>query len=411
MTGSDPLGGGEFPFGDLGKLFGALGNTDPWQQAAQIAQAVASEGESEPNVEPKVRIALQDLARVALLYLAEVPGIAESPTIRSSNITIKPVTRAGWTTDSLGAYRQFFERFGEAIGRDTPSDVPGDDPFAALFSSMFSQLAPMMVAASAGAMIGHLGQHALGQYELPVPRPTNDILLVPSAIDRAATEWDIPLDEIRMWILVHELAAHAIVTIPHVRRALDALLIDFATAFRLDPAKLEERFGHFGGLEDLGRIQEMAAELNEPEAILSMMRTRTHDLLMPQLDALVAAILGMVDLAVERVCLTLVPRHHEIRRRMRRRTLDITPADRFMEQLLGIDITEATLDRGRAFIDGIVDRAGDESLRRLWADDIDLPTAAEINAPGLWLARIGLDPDMPITDFEIPDDISGLDDL
>ena len=78
VTGSDPLGGGEFPFGDLSKLFGAFGNSDPWQQAAQIAQAVASDGESEPNVEPKVRIALQDLARVALLYLAEVPGVRGS---------------------------------------------------------------------------------------------------------------------------------------------------------------------------------------------------------------------------------------------------------------------------------------------------------------------------------------------
>ncbi|MEZ5376288.1 MAG: zinc-dependent metalloprotease [Acidimicrobiales bacterium] len=412
MTGSDPLGGGEFPFGDLSKLFGAFGNADPWQQAAQIAQAVASEGESEPNVEPKVRIALEDLARVALLYLAEVPGVASSPALHSTSVGVKPVTRAQWTTDSLDAYRQFFERFGEAIGQVGPPDLAsGADPFAAMFGTMFSSLAPMMVAASAGAMIGHLGQHALGQYELPVPRSSDRVLVVPSAIDDAADEWGVPVDELRMWILVHELASHALITIPHVRRHFDALFIDFATAFRLDPARIEQEFGHIGGLEDLSKIQELSEQFNDPEAILSLMRTRTHDLLMPQLDALVAAFLGMVDFAVERVCLTLVPNHALIRQAMRERTLAVNPADRFMERLLGINITEGTLDRGRRFINGIIERVGDAGIEKLWGDELDMPTAAELDAPGLWLARVGLDPDMELPDIEIPDDLSGLDDL
>ncbi len=410
MTGSDPLAGGDFPFGDLSKLFGAFGNADPWQQAAQIAQAVAADGESEPNVEPKVRLAIDDLARVALLYLTEVPGIAGSPSVRSE-ARIKTVTRSQWTTESLQAYRPFFERFGEAIGREAAVEPSADDPFAALFGAMFSNLAPMMVAASAGAMIGHLGQHSLGQYDLPVPRSGSEVLIVSSALDAAARDWDVPIDELRMWVLVHELATHALLSIPHVRQRLDALLIDFATAFRLDPEKLQDRFGDIGSIDDLSRLQELAGELNDPDAVLGMMRTRAHDLLMPQLDTLVAAILGTVDLAVERVCLTLIPAHATIRQHMRDRLLDVTPADRFMEQLLGITITEATLDRGRSFVDGVIERVGDDGVTRLWADELDLPTAAEIDAPGLWLARIGLDPDIDMSDLDIPDDLSGLDDL
>jgi uncharacterized protein (DUF2342 family) len=48
------------------------------------------------------------------------------------------------------------------------------------------------------------------------------------------------------------------------------------------------------------------------------------------------------------------------------------------------------VDRGAAFIEGVVERAGEEALIRLWADERDLPTPAEVDAPGLWLARIGL---------------------
>ncbi|MGI9614574.1 MAG: zinc-dependent metalloprotease, partial [Acidimicrobiales bacterium] len=113
---------------------------------------------------------------------------------------------------------------------------------------------------------------------------------------------------------------------------------------------------------------------------------------------------------VDDICSGLVASHERIRSRFRQRWIDIAPADRFMEQLLGLDVTEHTLDRGDRFIAGIVERSGDEALQRLWADELDLPTAAEVDAPGLWLARIGLDGDLGEISTEIPDDLSGLDD-
>jgi uncharacterized protein (DUF2342 family) len=42
---------------------------------------------------------------------------------------------------------------------------------------------------------------------------------------------------------------------------------------------------------------------------------------------------------------------------------------------------------------GVVERAGPEGLDRLWRSARDLPTPADVDAPGLWLARIEL-PDL-----------------
>ena len=56
----------------------------------------------------------------------------------------------------------------------------------------------------------------------------------------------------------------------------------------------------------------------------------------------------------------------------------------------------------------MVERAGTEGLERLWADEADLPTPAEVDAPGLWLARIGLEVELDL-DMEIPDALSELD--
>jgi uncharacterized protein (DUF2342 family) len=54
-------------------------------------------------------------------------------------------------------------------------------------------------------------------------------------------------------------------------------------------------------------------------------------------------------------------------------------------------LTQAQYERGSAFIEGAVDRVGPEALDRLWLSDRELPTPAEVDAPGLWLARIDID--------------------
>ena len=55
-----------------------------------------------------------------------------------------------------------------------------------------------------------------------------------------------------------------------------------------------------------------------------------------------------------------------------------------------LELTQATYDRGGAFVAGVLERSGGDGLRRLWSSDAHLPTPAEVDAPGLWLARIDL---------------------
>ena len=73
---------------------------------------------------------------------------------------------------------------------------------------------------------------------------------------------------------------------------------------------------------------------------------------------------------------------------LRRRRVEAAAADRFVERLFGLELTQATYDRGSAFVRGVLEREGEDGLRRLWEGDEQLPTPAEVDAPGLWLARI-----------------------
>jgi uncharacterized protein (DUF2342 family) len=75
---------------------------------------------------------------------------------------------------------------------------------------------------------------------------------------------------------------------------------------------------------------------------------------------------------------------------MRRRRAGASDGERFAARLLGLEVGRRQYERGTAFVEGVVERAGEEGLARLWHSERELPTAAELDAPGLWLARIDL---------------------
>ena len=64
-----------------------------------------------------------------------------------------------------------------------------------------------------------------------------------------------------------------------------------------------------------------------------------------------------------------------------------------MERILGLNLTQEQVDRGAAFVAGVLERAGDKGLALLWQEGQNLPTPSEVDAPGLWLARLELSPD------------------
>ena len=426
MSSSNPLGG-DIPFFDFSALLGGLAKSDPWKAAIDMAASIASDGGTEHNLNPADRIAIEDLARVAELHVGQVPGLRLPPSLK-----VTAVTRSVWSTQSIVAYRPFFERFGEALSEnlaaapgfdeeqsdgadlEQAAEALGADPFggdfAALFPAqimgqLFASLGPFLVATSAGNMLGHLGRRALGQYDLPVPRDTAEVLVVPTNIDRSAKVWNVPVDDLRLWILIHEMVTHAVLSVDHVRSRLESLLIDFASAFRPNEEAIAEKLGP---VTDMAQMQEVSEAFNDPDTVLSLLRSPAQDLLIPQIDALLSAILGYVDHVVATITESLIPSHAEIRRRMADRASEATPSDRFTERLLGMEVGPVTIERGRTFVAGIVERAGHDGLQRLWADELDLPTAAEVDAPGLWLARIGLADDTDGMGLNVPDDLSGL---
>jgi len=242
--------------------------------------------------------------------------------------------------------------------------------------------------------VGHLAQRSFGQYDLPIPRPTtgtgaDDLLLVVPNLDAFAREWSLAADDLRLWICVHEVAHHAVFGVPHVRARMDELLTLYVSSFRNDPAALEDRIGQID-LSDPSALANLQEVMGSPEVILGAITSPEQDALRPQLEALVATVVGVVDHVLDIVGGELIPSYRMLTEALRRRRVEAAEADRFVERLFGLELTQDTYDRGSAFVAGVLERSGDDGLRRLWTSAEMLPTPPEVDAPGLWLARIDL---------------------
>ena len=86
----------------------------------------------------------------------------------------------------------------------------------------------------------------------------------------------------------------------------------------------------------------------------------------------------------------LVGSHSQLAEAWYRRRIERGKGEEAAGALFGLDLDQTQVDRGRSFISGVVERAGEDGLSRLWISERNLPTPSEVDAPGLWLERISL---------------------
>ncbi len=387
-------------FGDLARMFQQQGPVN-WDAARQLALSIALGDEAESNTDPLDRIKIEQLARVADLQVANATGLSTS--ITGQGVTVVPVSRTLWAQQALDAYRPLFAQLADSLHQDAGSPLAADDlPAAsdpmAWMGPLMEMIGPTMLGMTAGSMVGHLARRSFGPYDLPIPRPPSDELTILVAnLDEFGHEWSLPGDDLRLWVCLHEIATHAVLGVPHVRARIDQYLHDYLAGFENDPGGLERRLGEVD-LGDPTSAAGLESLFGDPEALLGAIQSPAQLSLLPGFEALINVVVGYVDHIMDTIGQGLISSYGMVTEALRRRRVQADESSRFVERLFGLELTQASYDRGSRFIAGVVERAGDEGLARLWSREQDLPTPAEVDAPGLWLARIDL-PDLP----DLPD--------
>lgn len=380
-------------FGDLSRALSGQGPLN-WDAAKQFALLAANGGgllsgtgaSVSGNVDPGVRIKYSELAGIARLHVADVMQL-EVPEAEPSVATPEQ-----WAQQTLEAYRPLFNDLATSLGSsdDLPDEI-ASDPMAQMMAGLGKMMAPAMLGMSVGSMVGNLARRAFGVYDLPIPRATQSLVLVPATIDQFAAEWEIELDEMRLWVLAHELAGLTLLSIDHLAEQLRSLVQRHVGAFRPDSSAIADKLTSL----DIDQSDPMAAmqqAFGDPEVLLGAVRSPEQLALEPELDAAVAVTIGVIDWVVDAVAVRIIGGNAlQIAEAVRRRRAESSPDDVFVERLLGIRLGAEQTARGKAFVQGVVDRAGEQGLAPLFSDPKAVPTPSEIEAPGLWIARVSGD--------------------
>lgn len=416
-----PFGAPGDPVGAfLGQMGAMMRSQDPWDAAAQMAAGIANEGHSEPNLDPSDRMALENLARVAELQVAAHTGSELNQPIR-----VEAMNRTQWSKRFLADQRPLLEGLAGSLGQglaaqlgqldeldaEELSVIPGLGGIPpAMIQQLIAMMGPMMLSMMAGSTAGHLAARAFGHYELPLPRPAGEPLtVVLSNVDAFARDWSLSTDDIRMWVSLSDVAHHHVLCRPGVKDALTESIGEYTRAFSSDPEEMErqsrelgldEAFTDMGG--DMAALQNLAAD---PDRLLGVMQSERQRVIRPRIHSVVAVVEGWVDHVLDEIGASLLADYSMVTEALRRRRVEAGPQTRFVERLFGLELSQDTFDRGSAFVEGVVERADATALDALWSTPGNLPTPSELDAPGLWMARVGIEArDVDLDgDLDIPD--------
>ncbi len=379
-----------FPFFEqIAKAMSSAGPVQ-WDMARQFAMMAATNSSTEPNVEPTSRIAVHQLAAVADLHVRDVTGLSTSDTTQPPVIDV--VTRSTWVHHTVEAFKFYFSDF----SGNSNSTIGGENldlesnGMDAMMSNLTKMMAPAMLGMSVGSMIGQLSLRTFGQYDLPLPRePKSQLLFVVRNSEEFAKDWSIKVEDMQMWLLIQELTFHALFRIDFVRDAVTNLVKQHVAGFNPNPNALGQRLTNID-VTNTDPAAMMQKLLGDPTLLLGDERSAKQQALAPKLDAIICAIICYVDHVVDTVANRILGNGAQISEAFRRRRVESSSQDQYVEQLFGIYLTDDQVDRGEKFIAGVIERQGETGLARLWAREGNLPTPNEIAAPGLWIERINL---------------------
>jgi coenzyme F420 biosynthesis associated uncharacterized protein len=242
-----------------------------------------------------------------------------------------------------------------------------------------------------GGLLAYLSGKVLGQYEVfgagagrdDIPASGRLLLVAPNIAD-VERRLDVSERDFRMWVCLHEQTHRVQFTaVPWLREHLESELAAFAEVTDLDPAAMTARL----------KSALAAARRREKASLVELLQTPEQRAVLDRLQAVMTLLEGHADQVMDAVGPSVVPSVKTIRARFEKRRDGMSPIDRVIRRLLGLDLKLQQYRQGGAFVRAVVDQVGVSGFNTVWESPETLPTRAELTAPQSWLTRVlGLSP-------------------
>ena len=328
-----------------------------------IAVALASRTESAPRGDFDYPAAVEE----TIGPLSEFTGI-ELPRDISTARQLRVADRAEWIDFNI-------EGFGALMEPVLKRAAAGAD-------NLTWALGGVALTAQVGLLLGFLSSRVLGQYDTG-PLLTRGragepgkVFFMDGNIVSAAARIGVPVDGLRLWIVLHEMT-HALQFegYPWLRVHLGELLEGLI-------APLADRLGV---RETVRRLSE---NLKTGGRSVELMMSRPQRQAFDRMQATMSVIEGYSDYVMHNVGKGLVPHYEHLKGRMARSRAHRPPLETALFRITGLDVKLEQYRLGERFADAVAGRQGMGGLNRVWERPENLPTLEEIRDPGLWMERV-----------------------
>lgn len=326
-----------------------------WERVESMALSRCGEA-SEPAADLSRDQAYQAIQAELEPVLVEALGPGTAPSGTRLYPGLQAVGRRQWVRFNIRIFRQMFEPL-----EKLQKLIPG---------SLMLSFGQQGISRYIGLLLGLLARRVLGQYDPALlgrePVESSSLILVEPNVQAWAKKDNLPLDELRRWLAMHEMThAWEFKAHPWLQGYLEGLLNQVLVGGLVDghkPSRLELvrslTIGVGQQWKAIGKIQ----------AVMSLLE-------------------GYSNLIMNDVGRRQLPHFALLEGAYRRRQEQRTPLEKLFLRLTGMEMKMRQYVQGERFCQAVRDAGGAAMLAKVWEGPDWLPTMAEIQRPSLYVER------------------------
>jgi coenzyme F420 biosynthesis associated uncharacterized protein len=314
------------------------------------------------------------MSRAATVEAEEFSGL-----LSESVAPVVVVSRAQWVEENIDSFKFLMNPLAEKMSAGAEMPLPGQ------IGQVLRQISAVFLGLQTGFVLGYLGRHVIGQYEVSLPHPEGARLLyVLSNLRQVERDWELDPKEFRYWIALHEVTHHLEFSRPWVRNYFHSQLRTLVDSLDFDPSRMQSAFE---GIEMLDP-ERLASALNDPERLVQAAWTPLSKDAMARLQAFMTLAEGYSTFVMDAVGARVLKEHPKLKEVMERRKREASPGDVLLERLLGLELKRRQYEEGVKFCRYVAGVRDIPSLNRAWDNPDSLPTTEELAEPDKWISRV-----------------------
>ncbi|MFC6151428.1 MULTISPECIES: zinc-dependent metalloprotease [Mumia] len=293
------------------------------------------------------------------------------------------VDRPGWIAANLASFEVVLAPVlaKAAAAAQTRGETPGR--FA-------RSVGPRITGAELGTALGFMSTKVLGQFDPFFTAPAvgdglptgGRLLLVAPNVVHVERELDVDPHDFRLWVCLHE-ETHRVqfTAVPWMRDHMQGLIDQLVDATDMDPEGLSRSLSEAS--KTAGRFIR-----GEQVSLMDVLQNDEQREVIAKVTGVMSLLEGHADVVMDGVGPSVIPSVKHIRKRFEKRRKGGGMLDRLLRQVLGLEAKMRQYRDGAAFVRAVERQVGREGFSAVWASPVNLPSAAEIEKPDLWVARV-----------------------